>query len=337
MQVEIIGRQSISHIEEILSEKKIKKILFFRGQKSFDNLKDKILPFLKKCQIDYVKDFDTNPKFNQIQNVVEKYRDSNYDMIIAFGGGSVIDFAKAFKYYSKIITPLLAIPTTAGSGSEATQFAVVYLNDEKISLDSNLILPEYTIIDSQFCENTSTKIKAACAMDAYCQAIESFWAKKATKESQRYALQAIKICRRSLVTFVTTNSVFAAEELSKASHLAGKAINISRTTAAHALSYKMTSLYGIPHGHAVALSIANLFLKNLQYFDYPQLLDAMEIKSSDIKEYFHNLMKTIGLNDNFETLGVFDKNLIIDSVNIERLNNNPVSLTKHDLIEILEK
>lgn len=337
MQVEIIGRQSISHIEEILSEKKIKKILFFRGQKSFDNLKDKILPFLKKCQIDYVKDFDTNPKFNQIQNVVEKYRDSNYDMIIAFGGGSVIDFAKAFKYYSKIITPLLAIPTTAGSGSEATQFAVVYLNDEKISLDSNLILPEYTIIDSQFCENTSTKIKAACAMDTYCQAIESFWAKKATKESQRYALQAIKICRRSLVTFVTTNSVFAAEELSKASHLAGKAINISRTTAAHALSYKMTSLYGIPHGHAVALSIANLFLKNLQYFDYPQLLDAMEIKSSDIKEYFHNLMKTIGLNDNFETLGVFDKNLIIESVNIERLNNNPVSLTKHDLIEILEK
>lgn len=337
MQVEIIGRQSISHIEEILSEKKIKKILFFRGQKSFDNLKDKILPFLKKCQIDYVKDFDTNPKFNQIQNVVEKYRDSNYDMIIAFGGGSVIDFAKAFKYYSKIITPLLAIPTTAGSGSEATQFAVVYLNDEKISLDSNLILPEYTIIDSQFCENTSTKIKAACAMDTYCQAIESFWAKKATKESQRYALQAIKICRRSLVTFVTTNSVFAAEELSKASHLAGKAINISRTTAAHALSYKMTSLYGIPHGHAVALSIANLFLKNLQYFDYPQLLDAMEIKSSDIKEYFHNLMKTIGLNDNFETLGVFDKNLIIEGVNIERLNNNPVSLTKHDLIEILEK
>ena len=126
----------------------------------------------------------------------------------------------------------------------------------------------------------------------------------------------------------------------KASNLAGKAINISRTTAAHALSYKITSEYGIPHGHAVALSIPDVFYANKDIDDSTcvdergrefvinrlnEINDILNI--NNIQKYWINLMKQIGLKYNFEKLGIVDKQLIINSVNQERLKNNPKILS----------
>ena len=328
-----IGRNSTNNLSKILKEENAKKLLVFTGKKSFDVIKPIIEKELADCNITYYNNFSTNPKKEEI-DVAIKELDNNFDIIIAIGGGSVIDFAKAYRYYTKPLK-LIAIPTTCGTGSEATQFAVIYVEGVKHSLDEPSILPDYAIIDSQFVENNPKYLKACTAMDAFCQAIESFWAVKSTEESRNYAKQAIQLCKENIVEYVNSNNPDVAGKMALASNLAGKAINISRTTAAHALSYKITSEYGIPHGHAVALSIKKLFEINCKTEDdYAKDLNKLFDFSAD--KYFENLFKNIELEMNFEKLNIKDIDLIINSVNIDRLKNNPKQLNREDLKHILK-
>lgn len=335
-QVEFSYNGAIENLSKIVDDKK--KILAFTGKKSFEAIKDVVEKELTNCSIDYYNDFSTNPKKEEIDIALQKIA-SDYDIILAIGGGSVIDFAKGYRYYSNKNSKLVAIPTTAGTGSEATQFAVIYFNGVKKSLDDKSILPEYAIVDSQFVLNNPRYLKACTGMDAFCHAIESYWAVKSTPLSRQYARQAMILCRDNLVKYVNSTDEEAANNMMLASNLAGKAINISRTTAAHALSYKITSEYGLPHGHAVALSIPDLFKANLNAdaatctdkrgaeFVQSRLHDIEEILSNkDFSNYWYNLMDEIGLEYNFKKLNITDKNLLISSVNVERLKNNPKNI-----------
>ena len=228
---------------------------------------------------------------------------------------------------------MIAVPTTCGTGAESTQFAVLYVNGVKTSLDDKSILPDYAIVDSQFVEKNPKYLKACTAMDAYCQAIESYWAVKSTEESRKYAKRAIELCRDNIIEYVNGDDSKCAERMALASHLAGQAINISRTTASHALSYKITSDYGIPHGHAVALTIAKLFDKNTQDGSFAELKECITDKPLD---YFNDLFAKIGLEYNIEKLGITDIPSIVENVNIERLSNNPVKLSKEDITSFFE-
>lgn len=330
-QIEFQYRGAIENLSKILQLEKSKNVLVFTGKKSYENIKSIVEKQLCNCNYTYFNDFSTNPKEEDLEKAIEQLG-QNFDIIIAVGGGSVIDFAKAYKYYLKSDLKLIAIPMTCGTGSEATQFAVLYKKGEKISLDDKSILPDYAIIDSQFVENNPKYLKACTAMDAYCQAIESYWAKKATPLSREYAKQAIILCRDNIVNYINSNDVETANKMMQASNLSGKAINISRTTAAHALSYKITSEYGIPHGHAVALSIAKLFKRNIESGSFEEL---KVLISNDPIEYFNNLFNKIELIVDFGELKINDINLIADNVNIERLSNNPIKLSKTDIIELL--
>jgi len=160
-------------------------------------------------------------------------------------------------------TPLLAIPTTAGSGAEATGFAVVYIGKQKYSVAHAFMLPDMVYLDASFSLKAGKYLTACTGLDALCQAIESVWSVNATGQSQAFALQAIKVIYENLEKAVQMNDVTAKENLQQAAYLAGKAINITKTTAPHALSYAFTSYYGIPHGHAVALSLP--FFLNFNY------------------------------------------------------------------------
>ena len=260
--MEFVGRGVVRHLSQQIKG----CVLVFTQNGVYKLFKDTLLPQLENVNVTFYTEISPNPKREEIKIAQDVLKNKKFDTIIAFGGGSVIDFAKAFRFYDERDIPLIAMPTTAGTGSQATQFAVVYINNQKTSLDSPKILPNITIADSQWVENAPIYTKASCAMDAYCQAIESFWAKAATTESRKYAIAAIELCRDNLIKAVNTNDAEANEKMVLAAHLAGKAINISRTTAAHALSYKITSKYGIPHGHAVALNIAGLFEQNIDSF-----------------------------------------------------------------------
>lgn len=325
---EILGRGSISALKDIVQG----RVLLFTQRALYElfgsalGLENAIL----------YAEITENPKREEIEKAEEALSQESMDSIVAFGGGSVLDFAKAYRFYTGRTVPLIAIPTTAGTGSEATQFAVVYVDGVKTSLDDARVRPDGTIVDSQFSECAPLYVKACCAMDAYAQAIESFWAKGATAESRAYATDAISLCRDHLVRAVNTRDPDANEALAKAAHLAGKAINISRTTAAHALSYKLTFTYGIPHGHAVALMLPGVFLKNLGSFpDEDVLLRSMGIHRTQIRSHFQKRMRDIGLKDDFQQLGITDLTCIVNSVNADRLKNNPVQLSRDDLLDVM--
>ena len=334
--MEILGRNTIVKINDILDGRKVRRCLLFTGKQVWNSCLNIIGPFLQKYDIDLYFCSGENPKFEQIQQAIQQTSKKKYDMYIAFGGGSVIDFAKAYRYYAKTETRLLAIPTTAGTGSEVTQFAVVYIDGIKKSLDSPSILPEFAVVDSQFSEFAPMYVRACSGMDAYCHAIESFWARRATSESKKLALQSVELCRDNLVPAVLGVNKLANEKMAQAAYLAGRAINITRTTAAHALSYKITMDYGLAHGHAVGLNIAHLFKRNAPYVqDIDKLLNKMRISLDGILPYFDDIMDKMGLEYNWEKLQIKNLENIADSVNTERLANNPIPLTKNDLLDIL--
>lgn len=329
--MEFIGRNSILNLKDLIKQ----NTLIFTQNNIYNKFKDILISNLKNSNITIFDKIKENPKKEDVDYAKFDLQEKQFDCIIAFGGGSVIDFAKAYRYYSNQDIPLIAIPTTAGTGSQATQFAVVYVDGQKTSIDNPVILPNHSIVDSQFFENAPLYLKACSAIDAFCQAIESYWAKKATLESKKYALKSICLCRDYIVEAVKTNNPIANEQMAKAAHYSGKAINISRTTAAHALSYKITSKYGIPHGHAVALSMIGLFNLNVNTSEnFKPLYDALGISENSFDNYFYSLTKQIGLELNLKKIGIDDIEDIIDSVNIERLNNNPIILSRKDLLNI---
>ncbi len=330
----------LESLKSILQETRVKKALVFTGTRTFALYRELLLPYLS-CDFDVCDQFEVNPKKLQVDEMIAQYQSDDYQIIIAFGGGSAIDFAKLYKHFSRAKLPLIAIPTTAGTGSEATQFAVYYVDGEKQSLDEASVLPEYSILDARLLLKAPAYLKACSAIDAYCQAIESYWAVQSTDESKQYAAKAILLAKDYIVPFVNTQNEEACQKMALASNFAGKAINTSRTTAAHALSYKITSLYGLPHGHAVALSMADLFEANLHCdeqscqdargADYvkstvKQISDLLKI--DNFRAYWNNLLAELGLSKDFTHLGITDKESLIQGVNQDRLKNNPKILTK---------
>ena len=164
-------------------------------------------------------------------------------------------------------------------------------------------------------------------------AMTKHYADHMTDEHFNSIREIFELCRDNIIEYVNGDDSKCAERMALASHLAGQAINISRTTASHALSYKITSDYGIPHGHAVALTIAKLFDKNTQDGSFAELKECITDKPLD---YFNDLFAKIGLEYNIEKLGITDIPSIVENVNIERLSNNPVKLSKEDITSFFE-
>ena len=202
-----------------------------------------------------------------------------FDYTICIGGGSVIDFAKlvniglhndqVFTNFPNHINEVekgnkfIAIPTTSGSGTEATHFAVLYHNLKEFSISHKFLYPDVVFLDSTLTYSINSYQTAISGIDAFCQAIESYWSINSTEESLKYSLSSLKLILKFLHKAVNNNCRISKKNMIYASYLAGKAINISKTTGAHALSYFLTTNYNIPHGQAVALTIAEWYSYNI--------------------------------------------------------------------------
>ncbi len=347
-QVEFCYRGAIENLSKILKNENSKNVLVFTGKKSYQSIKPTVEKELGGCKITYFSDFETNPREEDIKSAIEKLG-TTFDTIIAVGGGSVMDFGKAYRFYTKMPVKLIAIPTTCGTGAEATNGAVIYVKGIKTSLDDKSVLPDYAIVDSQFCENNPKYLKACTTMDAYCQAIESFWAVNSTPLSRQYAKQAMELCKDNIMQYINCGDEVSTENMALASHLSGKAISISRTTASHALSYMITSEYGIPHGHAVALTIAQLIALNETVsendcndkrgieFVKERIKEIKEINCPNIADYFRMLCDIIELETDLDKLGIKDIEPIIENVNASRLKNNPKYLSEKELRMLFKK
>ena len=371
-QKEFIGVGCINNIKEIIKETRAKKILLVTGKQSYIccNAKSQINEILNDAYTEQFNQFEVNPKLDDVYTGVRLLKNTKFNLIIAVGGGSVIDMAKLvnilgaqkdndlIKYITDnvLITekglPLVAIPTTAGTGSEATHFAVVYVDNVKHSLSHRFMLPDYAIVDAELSYSLPSHITAASGMDALSQAVESYWAVKSTQESKKFASEAIV-----LILGVLQSAVLGDKKsriiMSKAAYLAGKAINITTTTAPHAISYPISTYYGLQHGHAVALTLGHFFEINYNFKDInvtdprginylknimKELYDMFGTKSAlECKNKWYGIMEAIGLEDNAKNIGIsteYEIDEIIDNINLQRLSNNPVRVSKNTLKKI---
>ncbi len=374
-QQEIMGFETLSQLDPILKSFHAKNVFLVTGKQSFQSsgAKDYISKLKDSYSFIQFQDFQQNPQLEDVNNGIELYHQQSIDVSLAIGGGSVIDMAKLItslapqpespeKYiqenlsFQKKPIPLVAIPTTAGSGSEATHFAVVYIDKIKYSLADKNILPSVSIVDPNLTLGLPPSITASSGMDALCQAIESYWSIHSTPESKKYASKAIKLVLEYLQTTFISPKPEGRFGLAQAAHLAGKAINFTKTTAAHAFSYPFTTYFGIPHGHAVSLSIGELLLFNSKVSDedlndprgiqYVQdtlkalygLLGAKNETSA--KDVITDLMSSLNLMSSLGDLNI-DLNTnwerINKHINIDRLKNNPRAFTQTSLRKFFEQ
>lgn len=375
-QQKYFGFNSINHLKKILSKHNPSHIFLVTGRNSYEKsgAKDALNALLKGYNATRFCDFEENPKLFDVERGMKVFKKNKCNFVIAVGGGSVIDVAKSVRLFAandgkpedylqkgksirKKGKVLIAVPTTAGSGSEATKFAVVYIDKIKHSLEHEFVLPDYAIVDPQFTMSLPKYITACTGMDAFSQAIESYWSVNSADESKRYAREAIKLIMANLANAVNKPSEKSREAMAKAANLAGKAINITRTTACHAISYPITSYFNVPHGHAVALTLGQMLIYNsnvtkddlldkrgVNYVkkiisEIVKLLEAENTEDAGNK--IKNLMNEIGLSARLSGLGIKsdeDIELIIrNGFDPSRVNNNPRKLTEGALRRILNE
>ncbi|MBC7827328.1 MAG: phosphonoacetaldehyde reductase [Chitinophagaceae bacterium] len=358
----LTGQNSFRRIKDFLSQKGIHSIFIitgghFQNEDLNDSVKELLDPF--KRAVFVKKGVDVS--FEEIDEAYAFYSKETVDCILAIGGGSVMDLAKGLIYRDdqngKSGKPLLiAVPTTSGSGSEATCIAVVYENKKKQSLENNKLLPDIAVLDPQFSFSLPPRQTAISGIDAFSQAIESFWSIHATAHSISLAKQAITTLIEYLPQAVHAPKLEIREKVLWASHLSGQAINMTRTTGPHALSYFLSAHYKIPHGQAVGLFLPVFFLYNSSVNEtncnHPdgsaavvqsmqKLNEILQVQDSkEAMEYIRSFMMSLGLAVDFKSLGI-QKSMILDQlikeVNQQRFKNNPVLFNREVLVDLFQQ
>ena len=360
---------SAEDIKKFINDKSFKKIFVLCGKKSFvtsgaEELFKKII-IDKEIKLFYKK--SELPILEELIEIINDIKNFKPDLILAVGGGAVIDYAKIanvvdvredladlivnYSYpFKKKYTKLTVIPTTAGSGAEVTSNAVIYVDGIKHSFESELLIPDNFFLIPEFLISAPNKIKASAGFDAIAQALESLVSKKSNDQSIEYASKSLRVSVNSFISFVNNPNMKNATEMSIAANLAGKAISISKTTAPHAASYPFTSLFNISHGHAVGLFFERFFKFNYENleksdvsFDLKKRFDLIFnlFDVSNIEGFnatISSIKKQAKLEDNMKLLNIdLDKNIekIIGGVNLLRLGNNPVKINGNDISNII--
>lgn len=361
----IFEKDAYKKIQSILKEKNIKKYMLVCGssfKKSF------VMDYLKGLDIPFTvfSDFTANPDYNEVCKGVECFHNENCDAVIAAGGGSAIDVAKCIKLFSSLdnrtsylkqeyssnSVPLIAIPTTAGTGSESTKFSVIYYKGEKQSVHHDSIVPQVAVLEPELLKSLPDFQKKCTLMDALCQAIESWWSVHSTEESQKYAEEAVKLISKYGDEYIFEPTQETYDNIMLASNLAGRAINMTATTAPHAMSYKLTTLYGLPHGYSVALSLPRVWEYMMNHPEYcsdkrgadylfgvfEKIANAFGAGNTEsaIKK-FYDMLKKYGLTDPCSENYREDIEKLVKAVNVSRLGNNPVTLSETALYGLYER
>lgn len=309
------------------------------------------------------QEFMPNPDYTSVVAGIRCFNQNSCNMIIAIGGGSAIDVAKCIKLgcmiekgnseicqtYRVAKVPFLAVPTTAGAGSEATQFAVIYFNFEKVSICHPDGLPDYVILDGKALMTLPIVQRKVTVLDALSHGIESMWSVHSTKKSREYASAAIKQIVANMDAYIEKNG--AEMEMLLAANYAGRAINITKTTAAHAMCYKLTSMYHLPHGQAVMTCLPELWEYMAVHMD--KCVDGRG--GHFLEQQFENIAECLGQPSLEEAifflkqirnkwnvkysyaLSEQELELLTCSVNADRLNNNPVLLDREAIYSIYQK
>lgn len=347
-------------IDKLVSQLSSERVLVVSGGRSYDasTATTFFTELGARCNVRRYSGFSPNPRRSELITSVQELKGFAPDLIVAVGGGSVMDFAKLIAIYLsdpealhhafievrsiEPIAPIVAIPTTAGSGSEATHFAVLYDAGVKHSIAHPGIQPQFVVLDPTLSSTLGTRQTAVSGMDALCQAIESLWAIGSTPESRADAAMALHTILPIIQDTVKRPTPELRLQMLLGAHYAGRAINVSKTTGAHALSYHLTMRYGVPHGEAVGL-LMPIFLR----------LNSLHVRASAVDELtsafgttdvasigakFIEFLAALDLRTSLEEVAISTRAQVeelVASVNMQRLRNNPRQLSRSEIRDAL--
>lgn len=359
------GENALENIRTIA--KAYKKIAVFtdKGIQS-TGLLDNIIDILNEIAVENVifNELPPEPTCDQVQLVIDEFKSVGADFIVAVGGGSVMDTAKLASICvtdeygvrdlldnpsrGKKTIKTLAIPTTAGTGSEATPNSIVAVPEKelKVGIVNGEMIPDYVILDAQMIKNLPVKIAAATGVDALAHAIECFTSKKATPFSNMFALEALDLIINNIEeACLNKDAMEAKNNMLIAAFYAGVAISASGTTAVHALSYPLGGKYHIPHGVSNAMLLVPVMKFNepvcrqLLAKAYDRVVKnptakTQEEKSAWIINRLDEIVRKLEIPTSLKEYGVKEEDLEIlveSGMNVKRLLvNNMRELTKED-------
>ncbi|WP_206795401.1 phosphonoacetaldehyde reductase [Amycolatopsis sp. MtRt-6] len=274
------GAGELDRLGNFLTRHSVRSCLLLTGAGSYrrSGAADRLRKALTGIRVWHWRPVPPNPPAGFVAAAASALRGSGTDAVLAVGGGSVLDAGKLVaalagqpgppeeyldgtRPLADVHRPLLVlVPTTGGSGSEATSIAVTTVDGRRSSLRHRLLGADLAVVDPELTWSAPAALTASCGMDVLCHAVESYWSVASTPQSRAHAAAAIPLVVDHLVPACTRPS--AREALCRAALSAGRAIEITQTTAAHALSYALTTDFGVAHGHACGVFLGAVFEHN---------------------------------------------------------------------------
>lgn len=319
---------------------------------------------ISNCQVSELVFSKSNPDIQDLHAVYQQHKTEQPDLIIAIGGGSVLDMAKSLaailnEEYSSVEQlreaiaskdtgtpecPWIGVPTTAGTGSEVTCWATVWDSEKnaKLSLEHHGNYAYAAYVDPAFTVSMPLQLVVSSALDAAAHATESYWSRAQNMVSDIYALKAISMIMENLEPLIRTRDKKYYLAMAEASMLAGRAFSNTKTTACHSISYPLTLGYRIPHGVAVSILLPSLLCINWKTIPETEpLLKAYGVRSlEEAGGKIDKLLSLAGIschlsdwNVEKDQLGAIAERCFTKG----RMENNPVDLSKEDVTKILEK
>ena len=320
-------------------------------------------------KVDAYTETEGNPSVETVEKAAAAFCKSGADFIIALGGGSPMDVAKAVgvvaRYGGSIteyegggrvpgdIIPLIAIPTTAGTGSEVTAFSVItdHSRNYKLTVFSYKLIPAYAILDPELLTTAPVSVAAACGIDAMVHALEAYISKDASPFSDAMAEKALELIGKNIRRYVADRTdIEAAEAMITGSLFAGIAFSWARLGDVHAMSHPVSAYFDVPHGVANAILLPTIVEYNaladrgkyLKLFNYISLTPASEAEFESVMlvDLLTELNEQLGIPGSLGEVGVtadkFDA-MADDAMKSGNIAVNPRSTTKKDVLSLYEK
>lgn len=366
------GENSMDNITTILKQTNAKKVAMFtdKGIEAcglFTMVEDAV----KAAGVEYyvLDELLPEPSYMDVQKLVDKFKVSGADIIVACGGGSVLDAAKLASVLvtdeygvkelldepgrAKKCTPIILIPTTAGTGAEVTPNAIVAVPEKelKVGIVNENMIADYVILDARMIKNLPRKIAAATGVDALAHCIECFTSNKANPFSDLYALEGLDLILNNIIEACNnTEAMEAKNRMQIAAYYGGLAITASGTTAVHALSYPLGGKYHIAHGVSNAILLAPVMRFNepvcREKFAYAydrcvhtdKTCTTVEEKSAYMLAWMEKIVKELDIPTSLKEFGVPEgdlEQLVQSGMQVQRLLvNNMREVTADDARKI---
>lgn len=365
------GPNSLKEVKNIIDKQGFKNALIVTDPGiSKTGLTDKLIKHVKHINYDIYYECKPNPTVKNCNDALEKLKAINADVVIAIGGGSSIDVAKAvallatnggkIESYEGIDTfengllPLIAIPTTAGTASEVTSFTVITDEEReyKFTIGGVKISPKWAVVDPVLTLTLPPSVTAATGLDALVHAIESYTSKMANPITKALAREAIRKISRNLRQAVYNGDTLKyRDEMLMGSLLAGLAFNNTRLGNCHALSHPISAIYGVPHGVANAVLIPHVMEFNMKAvpelfadiaLDMGENLEGLTMmeKAQKAVDSVRLLAKDVGIPETFESFGIDEQNIkkmTEDALLSGNIKVNPRITTYDDVVELYKK